>query len=88
MKENGLENTQVVLSGVTPGGEYKVGAASAGRHGHAVPSRHDIAGANRHEHGAYDSQPQTRSVLVERSFSARYCAAPRVATHAHGRTCW
>ncbi|HCL61746.1 MAG TPA: hypothetical protein DIC31_04570, partial [Rhizobiales bacterium] len=24
VKENGLENTQVVLTGVTPGGEFKV----------------------------------------------------------------
>jgi lipoprotein-anchoring transpeptidase ErfK/SrfK len=29
VKENGLQNTQVVLSGETPGGEYKGGVASA-----------------------------------------------------------
>jgi hypothetical protein len=28
--ENGLENTQVVLTGVTPGGEYKVARRQAG----------------------------------------------------------
>jgi lipoprotein-anchoring transpeptidase ErfK/SrfK len=77
VKENGLENTQVVLRGVTPGGEYNAGAASAGRHGHAVPNRHDIAAANRHAHGAYDAQPQTHFVPVERSSGARYYAVPQ-----------
>ncbi len=44
VKENGLENTQVVLSGVSPGGEYKVAKeqtsprrSSTGR-SHAVPN--------------------------------------------------
>jgi len=31
VKENGLENTQVVLSGVTPGGEFKIARIQAGR---------------------------------------------------------
>jgi hypothetical protein len=30
VKENGLENTQVVLSGITPGGEFKFARAQAG----------------------------------------------------------
>jgi len=30
VEENGLENTQVVLTGVTPGGEYKVAKRQAG----------------------------------------------------------
>ena len=34
VKENGLENTQVVLSGVTPGGEFKIARVQAG-HGWA-----------------------------------------------------
>ena len=34
VKENGLENTQVVLSGVTPGGEFKIARIQAG-HGWA-----------------------------------------------------
>jgi len=29
VKENGLENTQVVLSGVTPGGEFKIARCAA-----------------------------------------------------------
>jgi hypothetical protein len=30
VKENGLENTQVVLTGVTPGGEFKFARGQAG----------------------------------------------------------
>ena len=87
VKDNGLDNTQVVLSGVTPGGEYKVGAASAAHRAQAAPNRRDIqvppnrrdvqAIPNRREEGAYNIQPQTRSVLVDRSFGARYYVAPQ-----------
>ena len=53
--KNGLENTQVVLTGTTPGGEYKV--ASPARPG----SRYSQAGYGRYETGdSYYTQPQTR----------------------------
>lgn len=42
VKENGLDNTQVVLSGVTPGGEYKLGAASAAHRVQAAPNPHHV----------------------------------------------
>jgi hypothetical protein len=42
VKKNGLDNTEVVLSGVTPGGEYKLGAASAAHHVRAAPNRRDV----------------------------------------------
>jgi lipoprotein-anchoring transpeptidase ErfK/SrfK len=53
--KNGLENTQVVLTGTTPGGEFKV--ASPARPG----SRYSQAGFGRYETGDnYYTQPQTR----------------------------
>jgi uncharacterized protein (TIGR02246 family) len=47
VKENGLDNTEVVLSGVTPGGEYKGGTASAAHHAQAAPNRQDVQASNR-----------------------------------------
>ena len=38
VKENGLENTQVVLTGVTPGGEFKVARSQANPWGFYEPS--------------------------------------------------
>jgi len=35
VKKNGLKNTEVVLTGVTPGGEYKVARSAAPRYGQA-----------------------------------------------------
>ena len=35
VEKNGLKNTEVVLTGVTPGGEYKVARQAAPRHGQA-----------------------------------------------------
>jgi hypothetical protein len=37
MKENGLENTQVVPTGVTPGGEFKVARGQANPWGFYEP---------------------------------------------------
>ncbi len=55
VSKNGLENTQVVLTGTTPGGEYKV--ASPARPG----LRYSQAGYGRYETGDnYYTQPQTR----------------------------
>ena len=53
--KNGLENTQVVLTGTTPGGEFKI--ASPTRSG----ARYSQAGYGRNESGDnYYTQPQTR----------------------------
>jgi hypothetical protein len=52
--KNGLENTQVVLTGTTPGGEFKI--ASPTRSG----ARYSHAGYGRNESGDnYYTQPQT-----------------------------
>ena len=37
VENNGLENTEVVLTGVTPGGEFKVARPAAPRYGQAGP---------------------------------------------------
>jgi len=37
VEKNGLENTEVVLTGVTPGGEFKVARPAAPRYGQAGP---------------------------------------------------
>jgi L,D-transpeptidase catalytic domain len=66
VEENGLDNTHVVLTGVTPGGEYKIATTSTGRHAQAT--------SNRHEQGEYYAQPQSRSALAGRSFGASYYA--------------
>src|SRR5713101_6899251 len=65
--KNGLENTQVVLTGVTPGGESKV-ASPAG-----PGSRYGQAGPNWYEPGDnYYAQPQRRpGAFVWRSLLQR-----------------
>jgi hypothetical protein len=37
VEKNGLENTEVVLTGVTPGGEFKVARPAAPRYSQAGP---------------------------------------------------
>jgi lipoprotein-anchoring transpeptidase ErfK/SrfK len=62
--KNGLENTQVVLTGATPGGEYKV--ASPARPG----SRYSQATYGRYKPGDnYYTQPQTRLSFFGDGFS-------------------
>ena len=39
VKKNGLKNAEVVLTGVTPGGEYKVAKQAGPRYGQAGPGR-------------------------------------------------
>jgi len=59
--KNGLQNTQVVLTGTTPGGEFKVASPA----GAARYSQADV--------GAYNNvQPQTRLGFLERLFGGAY----------------
>jgi lipoprotein-anchoring transpeptidase ErfK/SrfK len=67
VEKNGLENTQVVLNGVTPGGEYKVARpASPGyRYGQAGPGWYGF-GDN------YYAQPQYRPGVFGPPFGGSY----------------
>ena len=65
--KNGLQNTQVVLTGATPGGEFKV-ASPAG-----VGSRSSQADFGWYQSGDnYYTQPQTRPGFFERLFGSPY----------------
>jgi lipoprotein-anchoring transpeptidase ErfK/SrfK len=67
VEENGLENTKVVLTGVTPGGESKV-ASPTGRR-----SRYGQTGRGWSEPGDnYYTHPETRPSLFGRSFGGPY----------------
>src|SRR5262249_52271720 len=63
VKEKGLNNTEVVLTGVTPGGEYKV----------ARPAGPGWYGPDDN----YYAQPQWRGGFFGRSFSGPYYNGPR-----------
>jgi lipoprotein-anchoring transpeptidase ErfK/SrfK len=72
VNKNGLENTHVVLTGVTPGGEYKV-ASPAG-----AGSRYSQAGNRWYEPGDnYYNQPQTRPGFFGRFFGGSYYNGPQ-----------
>ena len=60
VKKIGLKNTEVVLTGVTPGGEYKVARAPAPRY------------ADEDEFNSYYAQPQWGGGFFGRSFSGPY----------------
>jgi len=62
VKDNGLENTEVVLTGVTPGGEYRAARSAASRYGQAGPGWY----------GDNYAQPQWGRDFFGRSFSGRY----------------
>src|SRR6516165_12046040 len=62
--KNGLENTEVVLTGVTPGGEFKVARPAAPRYGQAGPGWY--------ESNNYYGQPQWGGGFFGRSFSGPY----------------
>jgi L,D-transpeptidase catalytic domain len=71
VKESGLENTQVVLAGVTPGGEYKV----------TQPQRRDrYEGRDRYgnydRYGYYEEQPRVERKR-RRLFQPYYDSPPR-----------
>jgi len=64
VEKNGLENTEVVLTGVTPGGEFKVARPAAPRYGQAGPGWY--------ESNNYYGQPQWGGGFFGRSFSGPY----------------
>jgi hypothetical protein len=64
VKENGLENTEIVLMGVTPGGEYKV-ARRAG-------PRYDQAGLGWYGSDNYYARTQWGRGFFGRSFGSSY----------------
>jgi lipoprotein-anchoring transpeptidase ErfK/SrfK len=67
VEENGLENTKVVLTGVTPGGETKVASRAGGR------SRYRQAGPGWYEpRDSRYTQVETRPGLFGRSFGGPY----------------
>ena len=64
VEKNGLKNTEVVLTGVTPGGEYKVARQAEPRHGQA--------GRGWYESNNYYAQPQWGGGFFGPSFSGPY----------------
>ena len=64
VKKNGLKNAEVVLTGVTPGGEYKVARQAGPRYGQAGPGWY--------ESDDYYAQPQWGGGFFGRSFSGPY----------------
>lgn len=72
VKDNGLENTQVVLAGVTPGGEYKVTQPTARERSY---DRRDRYG-NYDRYGYYEEQPRVERKR-RRLFQPYYQAPPR-----------
>lgn len=65
VKEKGLKNTEVVLTGVTPGGEYKVARPAEPRYGQAGPGWYE-------PDNNYYAQPQWRGGFFGRSFNGPY----------------
>ena len=65
VEKNGLKNTEVVLTGVTPGGEYKVSEA-----GGTPPRSRRFAGW--YESNNYYAQPQWGGGFFGHSFSGPY----------------
>jgi hypothetical protein len=63
VKKIGLKNTEVVLTGVTPGGEYKVARSAEPRYGQA---------AGGYESNNYYAQPQWGGGFFGRSFGGSY----------------
>jgi hypothetical protein len=79
--KNGMQNTQVVLTGTTPGGEFKIASKVASPAGGTRHSQSDLSGS---QSGDNDyAQPQTRSGFFERLFgggsynSQGYSGQPR-----------
>ena len=71
VKKTGLENTQVVLSGETPGGEGKVASATRSRPRSGKWAFHSLRPKNNYYADSYP-QPQRRCGLFRR----RWCGGP------------
>ena len=73
VEEQGLENTKIVLTGVTPGGEAKVAnqARSKKRNRQAAMARYDRPDYY------YPSRPQRRGLFARRSFNGPYDDGPK-----------
>jgi lipoprotein-anchoring transpeptidase ErfK/SrfK len=72
--KSGLENTHVVLSGVTPGGEYRgAGPASAARYYQPAPGGYEYGYATQ----GYAAQVRTQPAVGGRSAGATYYYAPQ-----------
>ena len=65
VKEAGLENTQVVLAGLTPGGEGKVASSAKSK------SRYRVGSYAQHRAESYAQPPQRRGGIFRRLFGAR-----------------
>ncbi|MFZ0103838.1 MAG: L,D-transpeptidase, partial [Pseudolabrys sp.] len=77
VEKNGLKNTEVVLTGVTPGGEYKVARQAAPRHGQAVRGWY--------ESNNYYAQPQWGGGFFGHSSAAPITMDLRATTERHHR---
>jgi L,D-transpeptidase catalytic domain len=65
VKKYGLKNTEVALTGVTPGGEYKVARSAAPRYGQATPGWYE-------SDNYYAQQPQWGGGFFGRPFNSPY----------------
>ena len=65
VKKSGLKNTEVVLTGVTPGGEYKVARQAGARYGEVGPGSYES------DNNPY-AQPQWRGGFFGSLFSGPY----------------
>jgi lipoprotein-anchoring transpeptidase ErfK/SrfK len=74
VKEKGLENTQVVLTGVTPGGEYKVTQPQRRRTYPVYPGDRD---GLYDRYGAYELPPVRRNNRRRRFFQPYYDSPPQ-----------
>jgi lipoprotein-anchoring transpeptidase ErfK/SrfK len=74
VKDKGLKNTQVVLTGVTPGGEYKVSQPQSRQRDQAYPAYPGQRGYDRY--GYYDEAPPVRRKR-RRLFQPYYQAPPQ-----------
>ena len=68
--KNGMQNTQVVLTGTTPGGEFKVASNVTSQAGGTRYSQSDSGGSQSGDN--YYARPQTRAGFFERLFGGAY----------------
>ena len=68
--KNGMQNTQVVLTGTTPGGEFKVASNVTSPAGGTRYNQSDSGGSQSGDN--YYARPQTRAGFFERLFGGAY----------------